>query len=103
MLSEYRVDLCFIRRQTAEASPFPEIETQMRRLFSSRSSCFIDRKREEGLDIAVAQVNGLSTWSTEQEVILHLEACMEPESFECLSGYRILVTPKEGAGCCQLK
>lgn len=103
MPSEYMVDLCFIRPQTAAPSPFPELDVQMRTLFSSGASWFIDRKREEGLDIAIAQVNGLSSWSSEQEVISHMETRMQPESLEWLSGYRIRVIPKENADTCCLK
>lgn len=72
-------------------------------LFSSQASCYIDRKKEDGLDIAVVQINGLSSWSTEQEVIAHLETRMQPESLEWLNGYRIQIIPKENVGTCRLQ
>lgn len=103
MPSEYKVDLCFIRPQTDASYPFSELEVQMHMLFSAAASCYVERKREEGLDIAIVQVNGLSCWRSEQEVILHMETCMQPETLEWLSGYRIQVIPKAYAGTCRLK
>lgn len=107
MLNEFIVDLCFIRPETELASPFPDMETELDLLFASSSAsaapCYVDRKREEGLDIAVAQVSGLSVWQSEQEVIAHMEDGMERGSMEWLSGYRVQVIAKEDAGACCMK
>ncbi|CAH1203889.1 hypothetical protein PAECIP111893_02107 [Paenibacillus plantiphilus] len=107
MLNEFIVDLCFIRPQTEQSPPFPTIESELDLLFSTSAAsavpCYVDRKREEGLDIAVAQISGLSTWSSEQDVITYMEAGMERNSLEWLSGYRIQVVPKENAGSCCMK
>ncbi|MBW7475245.1 hypothetical protein K0T92_10850 [Paenibacillus oenotherae] len=107
MLNEFIVDLCFIRPQTEHGSPFPQMESELNLLFSTSAAsavpCYVDRKREEGLDIAVAQVSGLSVWSSEREVIAYMENGMEQASLNWLSGYRVQVIPKEDAGTCCLK
>jgi hypothetical protein len=79
------------------------METQMSELFPPHASIYIDRKQEDGMDIAVAEISGLSVWESEQDVITHLEAGMLPDSLQWLGGYRIQVIPKEDAGACCLK
>lgn len=104
MASEYIVDLCFVRPETSMATPFPGMEEHMDLLFTSDAHSFVDRKREEGMDIAVAQISGLTAvWSTEQEVITHMENHMQQDQMEWLCGYRVQLIPKVDAGTCCMK
>ncbi|CAG7641618.1 hypothetical protein PAESOLCIP111_04251 [Paenibacillus solanacearum] len=103
MASEYFVDLCFIKPHTDAGAPFPELEAQLGALFSSQAAITVERKQDDGLEIAVAQVSGLSAWTTEQDVISHLEKHMPLDSLDWLNGYRIQVILKEDAGPCRLK
>ncbi|QMV44534.1 hypothetical protein [Cohnella cholangitidis] len=102
--SEYSVDLVFIRPESEMPIPYPDLEDHMKALFKRPHSCFVERRREDRLEIATVQINGLSAaWAEEREVIAHMEERMPIEHLECLSGYRVQVIPKEHHGTCALR
>jgi len=107
--SEFAVDLCFIRAYGENpVSMRTEIEAELTRIFALSGTWFMEvsRSKEEAgreLEIAVVQVQGLSHWKTEQEVLDDLEGRMESECWSWLNGYRMAVIPKEDAGPCAMK
>ncbi|WP_054028397.1 hypothetical protein [Bacillus sp. FJAT-28004] len=105
---EFTLNLCFIREHTQ--SPFQSvINQQLQGLFAGKGSWYIDHREEEGLDIAVAEVKGLATWETEDEIIRYIEesarmdSASESACWDHLQGYQVSVSPKLDAGCCRLK
>jgi hypothetical protein len=104
MLSEYFIDLCFIRAEPCESIRIVEkLQEEIRRIFPVVSTIYIDHKREEGLEIAVCELNGLSMWETEEELLMYVEEKLSDECWSWLTGYRLQVIPKEDAGTCSLK
>jgi hypothetical protein len=105
--SEYFIHLCFIRPELSEPTePTNFVETlqeEARLLFPTVSSLYVDRKCEEDLEIVVCELNGLSLWETEEEVLLYMEERLSEEWLSLLAGYKIQVIPKEDAGTCSLK
>jgi|GEM_PF-1101185 len=108
MPHEFALDLCFIR----EHSQLPLqafIDRQLRDLFSGRGSWYIDCREEDGLDIAVAEVKGLGTWESADELLRYIEHSLEQDDraeagcWDHLQGYQVKVFEKMDAGCCQVK
>ncbi|HUC91676.1 MAG TPA: hypothetical protein VMS09_06530 [Paenibacillus sp.] len=103
MPSEYQFDLCFIRQADDTGFFHAEIERELRRLFDGEAKWAVDRKRQGELDIAVAEINGLSAIGTEEEWMDAFEARALSDCWQWLNGYRLEVIPKEDAGCCRVK
>ncbi|OAS13450.1 hypothetical protein [Paenibacillus oryzisoli] len=108
MPSEFALDLCFIREH-AQSPFYMIIEQQMSELFAGKGTWYVDHREQEGLDIAVAEVKGLSTWESEDDVLSYIEEYAGsglPAELDCwihLQGYQVKVMPKADAGCCRLK
>jgi hypothetical protein len=106
--SEYTLDLCFIREHK-EAPFHSEIERELQRLFAGRGTWYTDFREESGLDIAVAEVKGIASWTNEDEVVAYLEDGMltdAAEASQCwdhLHGLQVKVSPKLDVGCCRIK
>lgn len=108
MPSEFALDLCFIREHTK--SPFyTVIEKQLSSLFAGKGTWYIDLREEEGLDIAVAEVKGMASWESEDEILRYIEESAEfnlISEYHCwnhLHGYQVKVSPKADVECCSLK
>lgn len=102
MPSEFAFDAVFIRETGCSRVRFGEtIELELRRMFGEWASWHAETKREQGLEIAVVEMKGLSPWSSEDEAIEGLESRMESECWDWLNGYRLRVIPKEDAGPCR--
>jgi hypothetical protein len=101
--SEFFVNLCFIRSEK-EAGPMLEhVEASLDQTFHKSPVRRVFRRVDKGLEIVTAEVNGLSAWSCEEEVLDHLEAHLDDDCIRWLQGYMINVLLKEDAGPCQLK
>ncbi|WP_248926104.1 hypothetical protein [Paenibacillus hamazuiensis] len=100
MPSEFRVDLVFIRPQMKNSRFFDEIEREMERVFAGIGHWFVERKREDRLEIAVAEVNGLSPFDSEEELLLSVEQKIGSGCWDWLQGLHVRVIPKEEAGAC---
>lgn len=103
MPSEFMLDLCFIRPATENPDFFLEIETEIRALFQDSGTWYVDGKTADGLDIATVEINGLSHWETEDNVIAYVETRMTSECWNWLQGYKLRVVPKEDVGPCERK
>jgi|GEM_PF-4276096 len=103
MLSEYHIDLCFIRPREDETA-FPGLERQLRRVFAGVLTCTAERKLEGELEIATVQLSGWhDVWSGEQEVVRHLEAASEAGQLQHLYGYRIELAQLEERTACAVE
>ena len=108
MPSEFTMDLCFIREH-AKSPFYTVIQQQLQELFTGKGTWYIDLREEEGLDIAVAEVNGIAVWENEDEVLRYIEESAESaltSEYDCwnhLQGYQLKVSPRADAGCCYLK
>jgi len=101
MNSETYLDFCFVREHKG---PFAEeIDSLLKALFKGvRVSWYLDEKTEEGVDIVVAEVKGMSRWQTEDEVIEHIEEHARDDFWNYLQGYKLFVYPNKkgcGSGC----
>ncbi|NEW05833.1 hypothetical protein GK047_07350 [Paenibacillus sp. SYP-B3998] len=108
MPCEFALDLCFIREHTQ--SPLQTvIDQQLHGLFVGKGTWYIDHREEEGLDIVVAEVKGLATWETEDDILRYIEESVETDvasesdCWDYLLAYQVKVSPKLDAGCCRIK
>ncbi|SET02483.1 hypothetical protein SAMN05216389_104210 [Oceanobacillus limi] len=100
MLSETFLDFCFVEKETGNLSN--KIESTFEGLFKHerRLHWYLNKKVENGLEIIVAEVKGISKWQTEDEVIDYLESNAEEGFWNSLQGYQLQVLPVS-RGCCK--
>jgi hypothetical protein len=100
--SEFFINLCFIRSELNDTSEQIRLVGKFREeaslLFPVISSLYIDRKSDEVLEIVVCELNGLSMWETEEELLVHLEEKLSDEWWSWLSGYKVQVFLKRMQG-----
>lgn len=102
--SEFFIQLCFIREQNeAERPMHSHVDSIMDRTFHQSYVRHSNHRAENGLDIMTVEVNGLSAWACEEEVLDHLEEHLDEDCIRWLQGYKINVVLKEDAGPCRLK
>lgn len=98
MNNETYLDFCFVRR--AQGNFSKEINNLFLSLFTGvKLNWFLEEKVEEGADIVIAQVKGMSKWSSEEETIQFLEEQAEESFWEYLQGYQIYIYPVTMRGC----
>lgn len=104
-LSEFSLDLCFIREADVPGEPdFKEtVEQELRVLFAPYGQWTVSLKREGPVDIAVAEMKGIGPWCSEDETLAYVETKAGERFWQWLQGYRLQVEPKEDAGCCKCK
>lgn len=103
MNSETYLDFCFVRETAGHfASEIHEILTE---LFKGiRLNWYLDEKTQEGIEIVVAEVKGMSRWNSEEETIQYIEEHAGETFWEYLQGYQMNVYPaKRGCGSCGTK
>lgn len=100
MLSETYLDFCFV--QKSRKSLVPEINAGFQEIFKRhRLHWYLDTKSKDGLEIVVAEIKGMSSWQTEEDVLDHLEQHASEEFWSTLQGYQFQVLPlKKGSGTC---
>ncbi|MDL4841916.1 hypothetical protein [Aquibacillus rhizosphaerae] len=95
--SETYLDFCFIQEVSGELAT--NVQSMFEQLFKyERLHWYLDAKQEEGAEIVVAEVKGMSRWETEQEVIDYLEETANEDFWSTLQGYQFQVLPVE-KGC----
>ena len=66
MISETYLDFCFIREQAGEFSIV--IDELLKNTFGKkRLNWFLEEKTIDGADMVIAEVKGMSDWSSEEE------------------------------------
>lgn len=102
MKNETYLDFCFIREEKGNFSN--EIHHLFNNLFSEkRLNWFLDEKIQDGLEIVVAEVKGMSDWESEQDLLHYLEKCAATQFWTYLQGYQLYIYPyKKGCHSCGL-
>lgn len=100
MNSETYLDFCFIREQTGDfAADIDELLKSM--LGKKRLNWFLEEKTIDGAEMVIAEVKGMSDWSSEEETILFLEDHADSKFWEYLQGYKMFIYPaKKGCNSC---
>ncbi|MFZ3576981.1 hypothetical protein [Virgibacillus sp. DJP39] len=100
MPSETYLDFCFIQKTTGTLAS--DVKSMFESVFNrERLHWYLDNKEEDGMEIVVAEVKGMSRWSCEEDVIDHLEENATEQFWETLQGYQLQVLPlKKGSGKC---
>jgi hypothetical protein len=100
MNSETYLDFCFIREQTGEFSA--DIDELLKNLFGKkRLNWFLEEKTVDGAEMVIAEVKGMSDWTSEEETILFIEEHADSKFWEYLQGYKMFIYPvKKGCNSC---
>ncbi|MCL6571274.1 MAG: hypothetical protein K6T88_06250 [Bacillus sp. (in: Bacteria)] len=100
MTSETYIDFCFMRAETGGFTA--EITELLKTTFAKkRLNWFLEEKTIEGVEMVVAEIKGMSNWSTEEETIQFLEEHAEEKFWEYLQGYKLFIYPaKRGCTSC---
>jgi hypothetical protein len=105
VLSEFTMDLCFIREAGTQGEPDfkAAVEQEIQKLFAPYAKWSVTLKKEDAVEIAVAEMKGIGPWQTEDDTLAYVETKAGEQFWEWLQGYRLQVEPKEDAGCCKCK
>jgi hypothetical protein len=100
MISETYIDFCFMRAQSGEFAA--EIDKLLKNTFAKkRLNWFLEEKEIDGADVVVAEVKGMSDWSSEDDTITFLEENAGEKFWEYLQGYKMFIYPvKRGCNSC---
>lgn len=100
MNSETYLDFCFIREKNGHFAA--EIHRVLSELFKDiRLNWYLDEKTEDGIEIVVAEIKGMSSWQSEEETICYIEENAGESFWKYIQGYQMNVYPvKRGCGGC---
>ncbi|MBB6454028.1 hypothetical protein HNQ94_002479 [Salirhabdus euzebyi] len=100
MASEAYLDFCFVRE--ASGTLAKDVNVMFEELFENhrRLHWYLDEKEEQGVEIVVAEVKGMSKWKSEDDVIDYLEDKAGETFWHALQGYQFQVLPVM-KGCCK--
>ncbi|WP_174731543.1 hypothetical protein [Mesobacillus harenae] len=97
MHNETYLDFCFIRPETGEFKT--EIDQMLSKLFSKVNlNWYLEEKTADGAEIVVAEVKGMSSWSSEEETIEFIEEHAGEKFWEYVQGYKLFIYPAK-RGC----
>src|SRR3954464_6018703 len=92
MTSETYIDFCFMRVESGEFAA--EIDELLKETFAKiRLNWFLEEKTLDGAEMVVAEIKGISDWSSEDEAIQFLEENAGEEFWEYLQGYKMFIYP----------
>lgn len=92
MTSETYIDFCFIRNGSGGLAA--EIDDLLKLTFAKkRLTWYLEEKNIEGAEMVVAEVKGMSDWSSEEETIQFLEKHAGEKFWEYLQGFKIFIYP----------
>ena len=100
MNTETYLDFCFVRETIGNFSF--EVDQMLSELFKGvRLNWYLDEKSEDGVEIVVAEIKGMSKWESEEETIDFIENHAGETFWKYLRGYQMYVYPaKRGCNCC---
>ncbi|MEH7112381.1 hypothetical protein V7124_08355 [Neobacillus niacini] len=100
MISETYLDFCFIREQSGEFTL--EIDELLKNTFGKKKlNWYLEEKKIDGADMVIAEVKGMSNWSSEEETLLFLEENADAKFWEYLQGYKMFIYPvTKGCNSC---
>ncbi len=91
--SETYLDFCFIQEPTGTLTEFVNHNFQELFKFERRLHWHLEEKTEEGAEIVVAEVKGMSRWASSEDIIEFLETHAEDRFWKTLQGYQFKVYP----------
>ncbi len=98
MNNETYLDFCFVR--VVQGNFSQEIDILLSSLFKDvKLNWFLEEKVEQGAEIVIAQVKGMSNWRSEEETIQFLEDQAGKDFWEYLQGYQMYIYPANMRGC----
>ena len=98
MNNETYLDFCFVRKTQGNFSN--EINELFSALFTGLYlNWFLEEKIEQGAEIVIAEVKGMSKWRSEEETIQFLEEHAGETFWEYLQGYQMYIYPAKRRGC----
>lgn len=103
MHSETYLDFCFIRPKAGEFKV--EVDKMLSELFSAVNlNWYLEEKTEDGAEIVIVEVKGMSNWNSEDETIEFIEDHAPEKFWQYLQGYKMFVYPakrgcKSGGSC----
>jgi hypothetical protein len=100
MNSETYIDFCFMRSQSDNFSI--EIDELLKSTFGKkRLKWYLEEKKFDGAEMVIAEVKGMSDWTSEEESIRYLEENAGDKFWEYLQGYKMFIYPaKRGCNSC---
>lgn len=97
MNNETYLDFCFIRNEAGNFAA--EIDTLLANIFKGkRLNWYLEEKRQDGVEIVVAEVKGMSDWPSEADLLLYLEEHGGEVFWQYVQGYQFCIYPFKG-GC----
>lgn len=92
MNNETYLDFCFIRG--ASGGFKTEIDQILNFVFQGkRLNWYLEEKLMDGAEMVVAEVKGMSDWTSEEETIQFLEEQGGEEFWKYLQGYKMFIYP----------
>jgi hypothetical protein len=101
MGSEIVFDLCFVRDQCEDFET--RIHDELMVIFENKLHWYIDYKCKENLEIVVAEVKGVGSWISEDELLTYIEEKASEQFFIWLQGYHLQLFPVVRGGFCCAK
>lgn len=98
MNNETYLDFCFIRTEVGNFAK--DINSMLTSLFEGvRLNWYLEEKTVEGAEMVVAEVKGMSNWSSEEETVQFLEEHAGEVFWQYLQGYKFFIYPAAMRGC----
>jgi hypothetical protein len=92
MTSETYIDFCFIRPKEGRFSS--TVDELLKGLFAKkRLNWYLEEKTVEHAEMVVAEIKGMSNWSSEVEAIQYIEENAADKFWEYLQGYKMFIYP----------
>ncbi|WP_166237777.1 hypothetical protein [Paenibacillus turpanensis] len=101
MEQEFTLELCFVHPAESEGVLENQVRGELGRLFAGHYQ-YITSKREQELDIVLAEVRGKGAWNDEEQLLDYFEQNADLELLDTVSGFRLEVLKgKKGCSCCE--
>lgn len=92
MTSETYIDFCFMRVESGAFTA--EVDELLKTTFGKkRLNWFLEEKLIDGAVMVVAEIKGMSDWSSEAETIQYLEENAGEKFWEYLQGFKMFIYP----------
>lgn len=97
MNNETYLDFCFMRGEAGNFSA--EIDELLKTIFKGkRLNWYLEEKKQDGAEIVVAEVKGMSDWPSEVDLLIYLEEHAGEAFWQYVQGYQFYIYPFKG-GC----
>jgi len=98
--NETYLDFCFIRTEQGHFKE--EIDELLQNLFGTkRLNWYLEEKKTAGAEMVIAEVKGMSDWTSEEELLLYLEEQADEPFWSYVQGCQLYIYPfKKGCASC---